>query len=94
MLAAEKETQKIAVEIKSFINPSVVYDFHTALGQYMNYLIGLDIQEPDRLLYLAIPDYAYLQFEKMCLILKSIETYKVRVVVYNAKNTEILSWKN
>jgi hypothetical protein len=64
MLAAEKETQKIAVEIKSFINPSVVYDFHTALSQYMNYLLGLDIQEPDRLLYLAIPDYAYSQFEK------------------------------
>jgi hypothetical protein len=94
MLAAEKETQKIAVEIKSFINPSVVYDFHTALGQYMNYLLGLDIQEPDRLLYLAIPDYAYSQFEKMGLILKAIETYKIRLIVYNTKNTEILSWKN
>jgi hypothetical protein len=93
-LAAEKETQKIAVEIKSFINPSVVYDFHTALGQYMNYLLGLDIQEPDRLLYLAIPDYAYSQFEKMGLILKAIETYKIRLIVYNTKNTEILSWKN
>jgi hypothetical protein len=94
MLAAEKETQKIAVEVKSFINPSVVYDFHTALEQYMNYLIGLDLQEPDRLLYLAIPDYAYLQFERMGLILKAIETYKVRIIVYNSLNIELVSWKN
>jgi predicted RecB family endonuclease len=29
-LAAEKDEQKIAVEVKSFINPSVITDFHNA----------------------------------------------------------------
>jgi XisH protein. len=32
VLVAEKAGQKIAVEIKSFLNPSVVTDFHSALG--------------------------------------------------------------
>lgn len=37
LLAAERENQKIAVEIKSFISPSNVSEFHTALGQFLNY---------------------------------------------------------
>lgn len=32
LLAAEKEAHKIAVEVKSFISPSAISDFHTALG--------------------------------------------------------------
>jgi predicted RecB family endonuclease len=34
LLAAERENQKIAVEVKSFISPSNVSDFHMALGQF------------------------------------------------------------
>lgn len=30
VFAAEKDEQKIAVEVKSFINPSVITDFHNA----------------------------------------------------------------
>jgi len=36
VIAAEKENQKIAVEVKSFLNESVMYDYHSALGQMMN----------------------------------------------------------
>lgn len=36
IIAAEKEGQKIAVEIKSFAGSSPIYDFHTALGQFIN----------------------------------------------------------
>ncbi len=94
MLAATKGLEKIAVEVKSFIQPSVVYDFHTALGQYMNYLIGLRKQDPDRILYLAIPDYANNAFEGLHLVLESIETYGVKLIVYNAKTQTIVSWRS
>ena len=93
MLGAEKGLEKIAVEIKSFIQPSVVYDFHTALGQYMNYLIGLSHQEPDRLLFLAVPQHAYRSFENLGMIWEAIETYKVRLIVYDTNQEIILSWK-
>ncbi len=55
VFAAEKNGQKIAVEVKSFINPSAVNDFHTALGQFLNYRLALQITEPFRVLYLAVP---------------------------------------
>lgn len=35
IIAAEKDNQKIAVEIKSFLNPSAVTDFYSALGQFL-----------------------------------------------------------
>ena len=35
VFAAEKDGQKIAVEVKSFINPSNISDFHNALGQFL-----------------------------------------------------------
>jgi len=36
LLAADKGAQRIAVEIKSFLGPSLVTDFHAALGQFLN----------------------------------------------------------
>ena len=32
LIAAEKGGERIAVEVKSFLGPSLVTDFHTALG--------------------------------------------------------------
>ncbi|EAM53055.1 fdxN element excision controlling factor protein [Crocosphaera watsonii WH 8501] len=55
VFAAEKDGQKIAVEIKSFINPSNVNDFHNALGQFLSYRLALQMTEPQRVLYLAVP---------------------------------------
>jgi hypothetical protein len=54
LLGAEKEGQKIAVEIKSFLEKSAISEFHTALGQTLNYRSILRKEEPDRILYLAI----------------------------------------
>lgn len=47
-IAAERDSEKIAVEIKSFIGDSDISAFHTALGQYLNYCQALEEQEPDR----------------------------------------------
>jgi hypothetical protein len=54
LIAAERGEEKIAVEIKSFISPSPISDFHTALGQFLNYIIMLEVKDPTRQLYLAI----------------------------------------
>jgi hypothetical protein len=47
LLAAELGERKIAVEIKSFISPSNVSEFHTALGQFLNYRDALEKIEPE-----------------------------------------------
>jgi hypothetical protein len=61
-IAAERETEKIAVEIKSFIADSDISEFHTALGQYINYSQALEEQQPERILYLAVPNETYQDF--------------------------------
>ena len=55
VLIAEKGLTKIAVEVKSFLNPSPINDFHTALGQYETYLDVLEMKQIDRIMYLAMP---------------------------------------
>jgi hypothetical protein len=46
VLAAEKAGQKIAVEIKSFLGASEVNEFHSALGQFLNYRSALRLTQP------------------------------------------------
>lgn len=59
LMAAEKGTEKIAVEVKTFASDSQISAFHTALGQMLDYALGLEYQEPDRVLYLAVPSFAF-----------------------------------
>ena len=40
LIAAEKGNEKIVIEIKSFLSESVPNEFHTALGQYLDYELG------------------------------------------------------
>src|SRR5918911_5603639 len=55
LLAAERGTEKIAVEIKAFRSPSPIADLEQTIGQYGLYEDVLQVVEPDRVLYLAIP---------------------------------------
>jgi hypothetical protein len=59
LIAAEKDGQQIAVEVKSFMRDSLVYEFHLALGQFLDYRLGLEEYEPNRILYLAVPIDTY-----------------------------------
>jgi len=65
LLSADRGHEKIAVEIKSFLNPSAVTDFYAALGQFLSYRLALEAIDPDRLLYLAVPADAYRTFFKL-----------------------------
>lgn len=54
LFAAEKEGRKIAVEIKSFLEPSPVSELEKALGQYELYSLIMEDEDPERVLYLAV----------------------------------------
>lgn len=51
IIGAEKEGQKIAVEVKSFISHSLIHDFEQAYGQFSVYRRMLRIKEPERHLF-------------------------------------------
>jgi len=94
LIAAERDRQKIAVEIKSFISTSAISDFHTALGQFLNYRIMLEVNDPDRLLYLAIPLDAYETFFQSRFAQVSIDRYQIKIIVYEPIAEEIVKWIN
>ena len=93
LIAAAKGLQKILVEVKRFQGQSKTYDFHQALGQFNNYYLALEEQEPDRELYLAVPDTAYENFFQKALIQKSISRYQVKLLVFDPLTQEIVLWK-
>ena len=62
VLAAQRAGEKIAVEIKSFLNPSAITDFYAALGQFLSYRLAIEAIEPDRILYMAVPLDTYRTF--------------------------------
>lgn len=91
-IAAERDSEKIAVEIKSFIGDSDISAFHTALGQYLNYCQALEEQEPERIVYLAIPVETYQDFFQLPFIQRAIERYQVKLIIYDPKLEEIKQW--
>jgi hypothetical protein len=61
LLAADKGTEKIAVEIKSFVSPSEIRDLEVSLGQYVLYQNILMRIAPERTLYLAIRESSFVK---------------------------------
>ena len=92
LIAAEKEEQKIAIEIKSFVNVSQITSFYGALGQYLTYQVALKMQEPDRQLYLAIPTVTYESLFQEPLIQEILRNYPIKLIVYHKSTQEIQSW--
>lgn len=93
ILAAEKLGQKIAVEIKSFLNNSAITDFHLALGQFLNYRLALQIKEPDRTLYLAVPFDTFDSFFQEPFIQEAVKVYQLKLVVYDPQKEVVVEWK-
>lgn len=92
LLAAQRDDQKIAVEIKSFISPSNVSDFHTALGQFLNYRDALETIEPDRRLYLAVRVPIYESFFQRRFIVAAVGRYQLRLMIYDVQQEVIVQW--
>jgi hypothetical protein len=92
LIAAQKENQKIAVEIKSFLSYSVISDFHQAVGQVMNYRLILQQEEPDRVLYLAVPLDIYETFFKLEFTQLAIANYQFKLIVYDTEQGGIVQW--
>ncbi len=93
LIAAEKEGEKIAVEIKSFASNSAVSDFHTALGQFLNYKIALEENEPERQLYLAVPIDAYETFFRTRLAQIAVERHQLKLIIYEPATEVIVKWQ-
>jgi len=94
LIAAERDNQKIAVEIKSFTNPSNISEFHTALGQFLNYQVALEEQQPDRQLFLAVPLVAFRDFFNLPFVQNVVARFTLKLLIYEPIEEVIVEWIN
>jgi hypothetical protein len=92
ILAAERDEQKIAIEVKSFLGASSISEFHSALGQFINYRLALEEKEPERILYLAAPFDIYEEFFTLPFIQKVIQRMQLRLLIYDEQQEDIRQW--
>jgi hypothetical protein len=92
IVAAERGEEKIAVEIKTFASDSMVFDFHVAIGQFINYQVILENKEPDRTLYLAVPQEIHNTFFQSLLAQSVIKKYQIKLIVYDPESEVITEW--
>ncbi|MEG4483852.1 XisH family protein [Microcoleus sp. D2_18a_B4] len=94
ILVAEKTGKKIAVEVKSFLGASDVTEFHSALGQCLNYRSALRLTEPERNLYLAVPEDVYNEFFSRRFIQRVIVEHQLKLLIFNPTQEEIVQWRD
>jgi hypothetical protein len=93
-IAAERQGQKIVVEIKSFVGKSLMYDFHNALGQYIVYRNLIQLTEPEYKLYLAIDDIVYEEFFQRKSVQAVIAQNSLLLMIVDTEKEEIQQWIN
>ena len=90
LIGAERENEKIAIEIKSFLGQSAINDFHAAVGQFINYRYALADLEPDRKLYLAISLLTYEKVFVRRFIQSVIERAQISLIIYDTEKEVIV----
>ncbi len=93
VIAAQKGSEKIAVEIKTLQNPSIVYSFYEAFGQYMFYRDALTDQGIDREMYLGVSELAFKRLTKLSFISKRIQQYHIKILVVDLEAKKIVQWE-
>lgn len=92
LISAEKGTEKIVVEVKSFVGESDVKDLEQALGQYVLYKQILNEIGENRDLYLAISLPVFNSVFTVEIGQLLINNKIIKLIVFDDKNEEIVQW--
>ena len=92
LIAAERQGETIAVEIKSFLRQSEVADLEDALGQFVLYRAALRRHDPARRLLLAVPLDAFDSVWSDDVGRDVVEDEKVSLIVYDPAEGIIKRW--
>ena len=91
-IGAERGSERIAVEVQSFLSPSPMFDLEHALGQYSLYRVAMSDAEPDRELFLGISDRVYDQLFADRFGQLIIEKMQVKVLVFDETMQRVVQW--
>lgn len=90
--AAERNGQRIVVEVKSFVGKSFIRELEGALGQYFIYLVYLEKIDPSRKLFLAVSEAVFKKFFLREEIKLVTDRFRVALVAVNVENEEVVQW--
>ncbi len=91
-IGAERGTEKIVVEVKSFRESSFVYEFNSAFGQYSIYKFFLGKRDPNRKPFLAVPQPVYEKEFSAPDIEEICQAFGLQILVYDIDNQIIVQW--
>lgn len=93
LIAAERGAIQIAVEVKTFMSPSLLSDLEKAWGQFFLYCRVLQKRDPNRQLYLAVDRNIFetLFAEEAGRIL--LEEPDFNLLVFDTSTEELIQWK-
>ena len=92
LISAERDSERIVVEIKSFLNKSLTYDFHLAYGQFRIYRRGLQKSDPERILYLAMANDVFTEIQQRSFYMELIQDENIKLIIFDPSSRTIQSW--
>lgn len=93
-IAAERNNQKLVVEVKSFVGTSKIQDLKEALGQYDIYRYLLEETAPDRRLYIAVSAVVYKSFFTQDVVQLILSKHRLPLIIVDTEREEIEQWIN
>ena len=92
LIGASKDKSEIVVEVKSFVGASNVNEFHRAMGQFNDYFVGLEMVDPERELYIAVPEAIYNSFFQEEFIQRAIKRIEAKFILFDPSTETIVQW--
>ena len=92
LIGATRDNERIAVEIKSFLQSSVMTEFEKALGQYMLYEDFLDEIDAERKVYMAVSQSTYTTLFQEAAFQKSLKRRNIRLIVVDLNVKKVVKW--
>lgn len=93
-IGAERGSERIAVEISSFVADSPVRDLQEAVGQYVVYRALLSQAEPERSLFLGVSTRVYDSVLSEPLGQLVAAEVRLRVLVFDPQQQKVVQWIN
>ena len=93
-ILAQRNNQKLVIEIKSFVGVSKIQDLKETLGQLDIYSYLLEEIEPDRKLYLAISTNTYKNIFQQDIAQLILKKRKLPLIIVDVESEEITQWIN
>jgi hypothetical protein len=92
LIAAEKGSERIAIEIKTFGGLSFITALYEAIGKYIIYRNVLKRIQPDRMLFLALPETIFERFFEESVIHETVQEEGINLILYNQTDKLITRW--